>query len=376
MDGRSLVPRRHCVLWRPYGRALSLALDAKERLPLSHLFFAVSGEHATLPFAEIPAILEAAGLPYSDVTTFPRVLCLTSPIDGAYAVARRSSLTKLCGLELFHSSADQREVRRCLRDVPFPNYLHPGQRFSVRVTSFDASSGRTGALERAIGSLITRTTPGAAVDLVTPDQRFLGFITGSRFIFGVQLAAVSAKSFLERRPRNRPFRHPSTMPPKLARCLVNLARAPTGGLVLDPFCGAGAILLEAGVIGCRVVGMDVRADMVEGSSRNLTAFHVPWDGMLVGDARRLPVTAVDCIVSDLPYGRASSARGGALHDVFSAFLGDATRILPQGGFLALALPRDSAWQGVATDAGYTCVARHFVREHKSLTRELLLITAP
>ncbi len=343
---------------------------------MSHLFFFVSGEHETLPFAEIPAILEAAGLPYSDVKVFPRVLCLTSLREGAYEVARRSSFTKLCALELLHCSADLHEVHRCLRDVPFPDYLRPGQRFSVRVTSFDATPGRTGDLERAIGSLITRTTPGVTVDLNHPDRCFLGFFTKSFFIFGVQLAAVPAKPFLERGPGNRPFRHPSTMPPKLARCLVNLARAPVGGLVLDPFCGAGSLLLEAGLVGCRVLGMDVRADMVEGCSRNLAAFRVPWDGLLVGDARRLPVTAVDCVASDLPYGRASSARGGSLQAVFSDFLRDATRVLPRGGYLVVALPRDSTWRVTAMDAGYTCVARHFVREHKSLTRELLLITAP
>jgi tRNA (guanine10-N2)-dimethyltransferase len=343
---------------------------------VTRLFFAVSGEHQTLPFAEIPAILESAGLPYSELTGFTRVLCLTSPLEGAYVVARRSSLTKLCGLELFRCNADRREVQRHLRDVPFPDYLPRGQSFSVRVTSFPPSPGMTVGLEREIGAVIARTTPGASVDLVNPDRCFLGFFTDSTFIFGVQLAAVSAKPFLERRPGNRPFHHPSTMPPKLARCLVNLARAPAGGLVLDPFCGAGSILLEAGAVGCRVVGADVNAVMVEGCSRNLTAFRVPCEGLLVGDARRLPLTAVDCIVSDPPYGRASSARGGSLLDVVSDFLVAAMAVLPRRGYLALALPSDRAWQAVATGLGYACVGHHLVREHKSLTREILLITTP
>ncbi len=45
------------------------------------------------------------------------------------------------------------------------------------------------------------------------------------------------------------------MSPKLARCMVNLTGVKENDLVLDPFCGTGGILIEAGIMGARVIGV-------------------------------------------------------------------------------------------------------------------------
>jgi tRNA (guanine10-N2)-dimethyltransferase len=343
---------------------------------LTKLFFTVSGEHKTLPFAEINAILESEDIPYSGINIFTRVLCLTSTMESAYLVAHRSSMTKTCGLELFRCSAERNEIQRHLSEIPFKDHVKKGQSFAVRLTSFDTSQVNTLSLEREIGDIISRKVPGARVNLVDTDRCFIGFFTDSILIFGVKIVEVSAKRFSKRMPVNRPFLHPSTMPPKLARCMVNLARASSGSLVLDPFCGAGSILLEAGVVGCRVVGSDVNEVMVEGCSRNLKYFQIPFDGLIKGDARKLPYTAVDCIVTDPPYGRASSTHGESPIKLVSDFLFEAMAVLPRGGYLCLALPSDWDWRAVAVDLGYAFIDHHFVREHKSLTREILIIKAP
>jgi tRNA (guanine10-N2)-dimethyltransferase len=282
-------------------------------------------------------------------------------------------MTKICGFELFRCDAERNEIQRHLSEVPFQDHVKKGESFAVRLTSFDTSHVNTLKLEREIGFIISRKVPGAWVNLVEPDTCFIGLFTDSILIFGVKIAEASAKRFFERMPVNRPFLHPSTMPPKLARCMVNLARASSGCLVLDPFCGSGSILLEAGAVGCRVVGSDVNDVMVEGCSRNLRYFRIPFDGLIVGDARKLPFTAVDCVVSDPPYGRASSTHGVSPIKLVSDFLFEATAVLPRGGYLSLALPGDWDWRALAVDLGYSFVDRHFVREHKSLTREILII---
>lgn len=340
---------------------------------MTNIFFTVSGEHKTLPFAEINAILESECLPYSRNKVFNRVLSLTSTLESAYLVARRSSLTKVCALELFRCDAEQNVIQRHMSEVSFKDHLKKGQSFSVRFTSFETSHISTLGLEREIGYMISQKVPGAWVNLVDPDRCFIGFFTDSVLFFGVKIAEVSAKRFIERMPANRPFLHPSTMPPKLARCMVNLARASSGCLVLDPFCGAGSILLEAGTVDCRVVGSDVNDLMVEGCSSNLEYFRIPFDGLIVGDARKLPFKSVDCIVSDPPYGRASSTHGISPLELVSDFLLEAMAVLPRGGYLSLALPSDRDWKAVAMDLGYVFVDHHFVREHKSLTREILII---
>ncbi|NIP34812.1 MAG: methyltransferase domain-containing protein, partial [Thermoplasmata archaeon] len=70
---------------------------------------------------------------------------------------------------------------------------------------------------------------------------------------------------------HRPFSHPISLHPKYARAMVNLAKVPLGGRILDPFCGTGGVLIEAALLGYEPLGSDIDPRMVEGSRRNLEA---------------------------------------------------------------------------------------------------------
>ncbi|MFH1546481.1 MAG: methyltransferase domain-containing protein [Patescibacteria group bacterium] len=54
--------------------------------------------------------------------------------------------------------------------------------------------------------------------------------------------------------------------------------------VYDPFCGVGGILVEAALLGCRVVGSDLDPRMVEFSQKNLAALNLPGE-VFVHDAK-------------------------------------------------------------------------------------------
>lgn len=100
---------------------------------------------------------------------------------------------------------------------------------------------------------------------------------------GVEVLAVKHKNWLigrtvavvdhlgfRRRDLERPIQDPRiTMPPKLARIMVNLSGCRRGDTLLDPFCGLGTILGEAVVSGVNVIGVDADASRVEGARRNL-----------------------------------------------------------------------------------------------------------
>ena len=73
-------------------------------------------------------------------------------------------------------------------------------------------------------------------------------------------AAKSDKRFVARVPKNKPKRHPAMLKPKLARLLVNLTGAKKQ--LLDPFCGTGSILIEAGVLGLKPLGSDIDPKMI------------------------------------------------------------------------------------------------------------------
>jgi tRNA (guanine10-N2)-dimethyltransferase len=353
-------------------------IDDVGRRPVNvtNLFFLVSGEHNTLPFAEIKAILESENLPRTESAVFTQVLCVNTKRESAPLVANRSSMTKTCGLELFRSGVGTKEIQQNVKDISYGAFLKKGQSFSVRVKSIGTAYTNTLRLEGEIGHIISETCNGVKVDLTTPDRRFFGVLTDSILIFGVKLSEISANRFLERMPGKRPFCHPSTMLPKLARCMVNLARVKPGSLVLDPFCGSGSILVEAGAMGCRVYGSDVNDLMVKGCLSNLAYVGYPYEGLLVGDAGKLPFKVFDGIVTDPPYGRASSTHGKAIKTLVSDFLSDAMSVLPRGGYISIALPDNGDWKTMARDIGYDVVEGHFVREHKSLTRVILIIKKP
>ncbi len=89
------------------------------------------------------------------------------------------------------------------------------------------------------------------------------------------------------------------LPPKIARLMVNLALPETAGAsLLDPFCGSGTVLMEAGVVGVEtLVGQDLEAKAVSDTKENLA-----WAGAAAvisqGDAQTIhqrlkdPVDAV------------------------------------------------------------------------------------
>jgi tRNA (guanine10-N2)-dimethyltransferase len=59
------------------------------------------------------------------------------------------------------------------------------------------------------------------------------------------------------------------LPPKLARIMVNLTKTSYKDTIWDPFCGSGAILLEALLLGRNALGSDIDKEAVANSEKNL-----------------------------------------------------------------------------------------------------------
>lgn len=58
------------------------------------------------------------------------------------------------------------------------------------------------------------------------------------------------------------------LPHKLARIMVNLAQVKEG-IIWDPFCGSGTILMEAATLGLDVIGTDIDLGAVEDTKKNI-----------------------------------------------------------------------------------------------------------
>ncbi|MHA1667730.1 MAG: TRM11 family SAM-dependent methyltransferase [Candidatus Heimdallarchaeaceae archaeon] len=64
---------------------------------------------------------------------------------------------------------------------------------------------------------------------------------------------------------------------KLSRTLVNIAKIPENGVLLDPFCGTGTILLEALKQKIKVIGVDKDPKCIRATKENLNHFSMKFD---------------------------------------------------------------------------------------------------
>jgi tRNA (guanine6-N2)-methyltransferase len=148
---------------------------------------------------------------------------------------------------------------------------------------------------------------------------------------GVRLAGDA----LNRRPYKRAS-EPGALKAPVAASLVRLAgagldRAPQNSVLLDPFCGAGTILAEAGLMGFAVLGGDASSNAVRAARENLGHAGViarvrRWDAAQLP----LPDDSVDRVVTNMPWGRQVTVDSG-LEGLYRGAFYEVLRVLAPGG---------------------------------------------
>ncbi|MGB9986865.1 TIGR01177 family methyltransferase [Salarchaeum japonicum] len=239
---------------------------------------------------------------------------------------------------------------------------------AVRATDVRGSAGvDTQRAERELGGVLTDR--GFAVDLDDPDFVLRAVFSNDTCALG-WLSVATDRDYDARKPTKRPFFQPGSMDPMLARALVNLAGASPGSRLLDPMCGTGGVLIEAGLVGATPLGNDAQAKMVRGARENLAAY-APEFAVWQGDATHLPLRddAVDAAVFDAPYGRQSKIETHSLRDLVGGALAEVERVTT--GRCVLVADRD--WCDEATEAGWTVESRFVRRVHRSLDRHVLVL---
>ncbi len=342
----------------------------------SRVYFVVSGEHPTLPLAELEAIHQALRINHRIRGIEYKLVSMDAEPGTGYRVGKRAGFTEEAGVEILESTGRLDEIADAVKKASIRDYLEPGDTFSVRVARFGGVSTDVSRvrLERLLGELMVDET-GAKVNLRTPHRPFRGILTGHSFHLGLVTYQRPRGTIANRRPRKRPVFHPSTMVPKLARCMVNLSQPGEGATFLDPFCGVGGILLEASLIGCQAIGLDAINRMVKGATRNLSHYGVRPLGLLRGDARHIPVRKVDAIATDPPYGTGASTLKSTTRQILDSFLPQARAILPTGHRAVIASPLGTGTSQAAEKSGFRVLDHHQVYVHRSLTREILVLGA-
>ncbi|WP_256685317.1 methyltransferase domain-containing protein [Halococcus qingdaonensis] len=221
--------------------------------------------------------------------------------------------------------------------------------------------------ERRLGGVLTDR--GYAVDLDDPDHELRALFADDSCTLG-WLTAESERGFGARAPTKKPFFQPGSMSPLLARALANIAGARPGTTIVDPMCGTGGVLVEAGLVGARVVGFDAQSKMARGAATNLDHFLDEHEFATArADATCLPLRddAADAVVFDAPYGRQSKIEG-ELDAVVSGALAEARRIAARAVIVG-----DRSWTAEARAAGWSVEDSFERRVHRSLVRHIAVL---
>jgi tRNA (guanine10-N2)-dimethyltransferase len=308
------------------------------------LAFHLSGEHESLPLTEIESLFSAFNIPLKIISFLPPLLIVESNF---FEGLRRLAFTH--------------RIVEIPRDGDFRTILDDKKSFRTRCLTFAHGKEKVNLEKRFADEIQGQFGGRLKASMRTPQQEIFVFLTQEGTVAGRTVIDFT-KAFSRRTPTRRPFFHPSTMHPKLARCLVNLSGAREE--ILDPFCGSGAILIEAGLMGLRAHGMDISQSMIEGVKRNLDFYGVTDYDIWRDDACTFSRRRFEAVVTDLPYGRSTllTDERETLYEKFiknlQSMTGKAVVVLPEA--------RDDF-------SMFELKKKFIVRVHRSLNRYIYIL---
>ena len=319
--------------------------------------FELSGESKSLPRAEVLALFRG-----TVVQELERVLVMDVE---AYDPTLGSRLA------MTHAVIDVKDVcpqslasiYRAAQSIGLPHV-------SVAVRAKRVGSGlRSTDVEAAIGKALAER--GYRINLTRPQILVKALLSEGQCVIGPTLTAMDRSRFELRRPHLRPYFYPGVLIPKIARASINLSGIREKELLLDPFCGTGGLLLEAGLVGAAVLGSDVDSRMVFGAKMNLDHYGIDND-LFVQDAQRMALRAecLDAVTTDFPYGRSVSVRAVSPTQLTATALDEIFRVLKRDKRAVLI--SHTPIERAIFDAGFTIEERHAQYVHKSLTREIFV----
>ncbi|RLF98796.1 MAG: hypothetical protein DRN49_05335 [Thaumarchaeota archaeon] len=339
-------------------------------------FFILSGVYETLPRAELKAVLEILDPNYRLIEENSRIVVAETLEKVAKEVIHRTAYTKLVGEFVLKCETDENAIIESIKCID-PRDLVGSEieSIAVRGIRLNGAELRKLELEALIGKHLLNIVPRLKVDLERPDLTVI-FVSQPKLTVIGKLLEVKPKHFFDERiAGRRPFSLPSTMQPDFSRAMVNLARTPIGGRILDPFAGAGGIMIEALLLGYEVYGIELKDWIALGGLKNLKRYAHGREFMIVGDARKpmFRERFFDAIVTDPPYGRSTTIPDKSIKDLLIEFFEVAVELLVDHGRIVLAIPSELDLFELIAGTKLKVREIHLARVHRSLTRKVVVL---
>ncbi|WNY23755.1 hypothetical protein MmiHf6_10700 [Methanimicrococcus hongohii] len=362
--------------------------------------FELSGEHPLIPAAEVLSVLTSRGLEYSVSENY--LSCLVVDIfsndpkvtdEDIFLMMRNEmpdilAMTHAISKVIDITDVDEKQILSAAERFFAADYLKDGETFVVRAKRLgDNSVLKSVDLEGKIGGRIYRQ--GFRASLKNADVTFRLTLT-DKAVFGVLAAAVDRGAYEHRSPQKKPFFYPGVLMPRVARALSNIAGAQKDAVVVDPFCGTAGILLEAGLLGAKAIGVDAQEKIIIGATANMNGYAqstgqllskeerengfdpIQYD-LFVGDACGLPFEdeIADAIITDPPYGRSAAIKAESLERLYDESFKEMFRVLKPGKKAVVV--SEIEVEGFAGGAGFEIENIYKQRVHKSLTRTITVL---
>ncbi|MDO5848374.1 MAG: TIGR01177 family methyltransferase [Methanobrevibacter sp.] len=341
------------------------------------LLFIQSQEHPELPLAELKAVMECEEI-QGNLNIITEGLVTVDEIskdniDDYYKIfTRRLGYTHEVHEVICNFPKDQ--LKETILSINWQDYI--SDNFAVRVKRFNSDLDTT-ATEREAGSLILSSLPedsNIKVKLNKPDSLIKIVAFEDQIYLAIEKIKLNKKHFEDIKPHKRPFFYPGSMSPKLARCMVNLSRVKENELVLDPFCGTGGILIEAGLIGCRVAGSDINWKMKNGTAINLEHCGIKNYRTFHIDVRELKMyEEASGVVTDPPYGISTSTGDMKGNAIFKEFFTSIYNNMKDDAYLCMASPHYVDLKPIANETGFKIIEQYYIKMHRSLTRVITVL---
>lgn len=186
----------------------------------------------------------------------------------------------------------------------------------------------------------------------------------------VWLTLIGPEAIIGMRLTNRTQRHrekqahiPASLRPSVAAALAFLSAPKPDDIFLDPFCGAGTILVERALKERYklILGSDMSENALDAARENIGEKHKPLE-LHVWDATQLPLDdgSISAIASNPPFGEQLGS-----HEVnerlYPAFIREAHRVLGPGGRIVILSPEFHLLRRELAPPSWTVIGRHHVR---------------
>jgi len=330
--------------------------------------FELSGEHNTIPASEVLSCLMSLSADFQVCYSLDGCLVIdlkTRAEEIIEKISKRLAMTRHIINVLGISGPGEQEILDMVKEK-MPDF---DGTYSIRVKRVrNYSTINTEFLEGRIGGIFFKKEKRA--NLKNPQFRFRVIITEGKSIFGYHISSIDRSIFETRKPHQKPFFYPGVLMPRTARALVNIAMAEK--YLFDPFCGTGGILVEAGLMGIKVIGGDMQRKILLGAKMNLEHYNVDYS-LMYEDACLLALRndSVDAVVTDPPYGRSAAIKAESLEYMLAISMKEIYRVLKNGKRAVFVSERPI--EELALIAGFRVVETHLQRVHKSLTRRILVL---